>query len=62
MAQEEERTDLRTGGWRFYRAIDPSFSESVSEENIVVRNGERIAGPQGIHALLVRPRRLRRPP
>ena len=50
--KEEERTDLRTGGWRFYRAIDPSFAESVSEQNIVVRSGERMSGPEGIHALL----------
>jgi hypothetical protein len=51
--REEERTDLRTGGWRFYRAVDPTFSESVSEQNIVVRDGARISGPAGIHALLV---------
>ena len=50
--QEEERTDLRTGGWRFYRAVDPSFSESVSEQNVVVRDGERVSGPEGIRALL----------
>jgi hypothetical protein len=49
---EEERADLRTGGWRFYRAVDPSFSESVSEQNIVVRDGERVSGPEAIHALL----------
>jgi hypothetical protein len=50
--REEERTDLRTGAWRFYRAIDPSFSESVSEQNIVVRDGERIVGSEGVNALL----------
>ena len=27
--REEERTDLREGGWRFYRAGDPTFSDSV---------------------------------
>jgi hypothetical protein len=50
--QEEERTDLRTGGWRFYRAVDPTFSESVSEQNVVVRDGGRVTGAAGIHALL----------
>ena len=50
--REEERTDLRAGGWRFYRAVDPSFAESVSEQNIVVRDGARVSGPEGIHALL----------
>jgi hypothetical protein len=50
--REEERTDLRTGGWRFYRAVDPTFSSSVSEQNIVVRDGERASGAVGIHALL----------
>jgi hypothetical protein len=50
--QEEEREDLRAAGWRFYRAIDPSFSTSVSEQNVVVRDGERVTGPAGIHALL----------
>jgi len=50
--REEERVDLRSGGWRFYRAVDPTFAESVSEQNIVVRDGERIAGPEGIQALL----------
>ena len=50
--QEEERTDLRIGRWRFYRAIDPTFSSSVSEQNIVVRDGERMTGRQGILALL----------
>lgn len=50
--REEERTDLREGGWRFYRAVDPTFSDSVSEQNIVVRDGERVSGAAGIHALL----------
>jgi hypothetical protein len=50
--EEEERTDLRTSGWRFYRAIDPSFSESVSEQNVVVHDGERLVGSEGIHVLL----------
>jgi hypothetical protein len=50
--REEERADLRTGGWRFYRAVDPTFSTSVSEQNVVVRDGERAVGAEGIHALL----------
>jgi hypothetical protein len=50
--REEERTDLRSGGWRFYRAIDPSFSESVSEQNIVVRDGAPVARPDGLHDFL----------
>jgi hypothetical protein len=48
----EEREDLREGGWRFYRAVDPTFSESVSEMNVVTSDGERVSGPAGIHALL----------
>jgi hypothetical protein len=50
--EAEERTDLREGGWRFYRAIDPTFSESVSEMNVVTRDGDRVSGPAGLHALL----------
>jgi hypothetical protein len=50
--EAEERSDLRDGGWRFYRAIDPAFSESVSELNVVTRDGERVSGQAGIHALL----------
>jgi hypothetical protein len=50
--EAEENADLREGGWRFYRAIDPTFSESVSEMNVVTRDGERVSGPAGIHALL----------
>jgi hypothetical protein len=50
--EAEERTDLRERGWRFYRAIDPTFSESVSEMNVVTRDGERVSGAAGIHALL----------
>ncbi len=50
--REEERTDLRTGDWRFYRAVDPEFTESVSEQNVVVRDGERVSGGAGVHALL----------
>jgi hypothetical protein len=50
--REEERADLREGGWRFYRAVDPTFSESVSEQNVVVRDGQRVSGAAGIHALL----------
>jgi hypothetical protein len=50
--QAEERADLRTGGWRFYRAVDPSFSSSVPEQNVVVRDGEAVARPDGVHALL----------
>lgn len=50
--EAEERTDLREGGWRFYRAIDPTFSASVSEMNVVTRDGERVTGAAGIHALV----------
>lgn len=60
--REEERTDLRTDGWRFYRAVDPSFEESVSEQNIVVRDGRRLTGPDGIHALLEHLGAFDRPP
>ena len=60
--REEERTDLRAGGWRFYRAIDPTFSESVSEQNVVVRDGQRVSGAGGIHALLSDLRAFDAPP
>ena len=50
--EAEEDTALREGGWRFFRAIDPTFSESVSEMNIAARDGERMGGPAGVHALL----------
>ena len=60
--REEERTDLRAGPWRFYRAVDPSFAESVSEQNIVVRDGERVSGPEGISALLADLGAFERPP
>lgn len=48
----EERTDLREGAWRFFREVDETFSESVSEENFVTRDGERVGGQAAIHALL----------
>jgi hypothetical protein len=50
--RERERRDLREGGWRFYRAVDPSFASSVSEQNVAVRDDERMTGADGIAALL----------
>lgn len=49
----EERRDLRAGEWRFYHAVDPDFEDSVSEQNVVLRSGERVTGPNGIYALLL---------
>jgi hypothetical protein len=50
--REVERQDLRDGEWRFYRAVDPTFSSSVSEQNIVMRGSARQTGVTGIAALL----------
>jgi hypothetical protein len=50
--RERERVDLREGAWRFYRAVDPTFSSSVSEQNVVVRGKQRQTGERGLAALL----------
>lgn len=47
-----ERTDLAFADWRFYRLLDPTFAESVSEANLVTRAGRAVAGPEAVADLL----------
>jgi hypothetical protein len=56
-----EKTELRTGAWRFYRiqARDPQLS--VREDNLVLRDVTRMSGSEGIESF-IREQRLREKP
>ena len=56
-----EKTELRTGAWRFYRIVARDEKLSVREDNLVLRDVTRMAGDEGISAFL-REQRLRERP